>query len=231
MSSDQIILELEKRDVLGKKVKHLRRKGLIPAVIHNHGLDSIIVQGDIKQVNRVYNQAGKHHPVILKLGDQEYTALIKDVHVENKHQSITHLVFNAVRADQTVEAEVPIHPKYAEGNEASPAERAGLMVLNQAESVKIDAIPKNLPDVIYYDAEKLVNVGDHVKASDLILPEGVKLVEEQDFQVAAVFEPSAIAAANDAAGGDQEEVSEVEETETNPAPEGEQAVDQPKEEK
>ncbi len=205
MSSDQIVLELEKRDILGKKVKHLRKKGLIPAVIHNHGLDSIIVQGEAKEVNRVYGLAGKHHPIIVKVGSNQYTALIKDVHIENKHQAITHLVLNSVREDQTVEAEVPIHPKYDQGNESSPAERAGLLVLNQAESVKVEAIPKNIPDVIYYDAEKLVNIGDHIKASELILPEGVSLIEDQDFQVAAVFEPSAVAASNDAVGGETEE--------------------------
>lgn len=217
-SNDQIVIELNKRDVLGKKVKQLRKTGIIPAVIHNHGQESIIVQGDFKTINNAYWKAGKHHPIIVKIGSQEFTTLIKDVFFDHRHQDISHVVFNAVRADQEVEAEVPIKPRFDEGNEASPAERAGLMILNQIEKITIQALPENIPDVLYYDAERLVKVGDHLKASDLILPEGVKLPEDhQDVQLVAVFEPSAVAAANDQAGGSEEvENEEEEEASDNP---------------
>ena len=210
MSNDQLSIELEKREVLGKRVKQLRSSGKIPAVIHNHGKDSIIVQGDKTALIKLYNVAGKHHPVEVKVGDKKYTTLIKSVEFENKNQDINHLVFNAVNVNQKVEAEVPIHPKYSDENTASPAERAGLMVLNNLESVTIEATPNNIPDALYYDAEKLVEIGDHIKASDLILPEGVELKISPDSQLASVFEPSAVAAANDAVGGEAEEEVEVE---------------------
>ncbi len=210
MSNDQLSIELEKREVLGKRVKQLRSSGKIPAVIHNHGKESIIVQGDKTALIKIYNAAGKHHPVEVKVGDKNYTTLIKSVEFENKNQDINHLVFNAVNINQKVEAEVPVHPKYNDENTASPAERAGLMVLNNLESVTIETTPSNIPDVLYYDAEKLVEIGDHIKASDLILPEGVELKTSPDSQLASVFEPSAVAAANDAVGGEAEEEVEVE---------------------
>ncbi len=210
MSNDQLSIELEKREVLGKQVKKLRSSGKIPAVIHNHGKESIVVQGDKTALIKLYNSAGKHHPVEVKVGDKKFTTLIKSVEFENKNQDINHLVFNAVNINQKVEADVPIHPKYTDENTASPAERAGLMVLNNLESVTIEAIPGNIPDALFYDAEKLVEIGDHIKASDLILPEGVELKTSLDSQIASVFEPSAVAAANDAAGGEAEEEVEAE---------------------
>ncbi|MHB1864766.1 MAG: 50S ribosomal protein L25 [Candidatus Saccharimonadales bacterium] len=220
--ADVIEIELEKRTTLGKGVKHLRSEGKIPAVIHNHGQESIIVQGDGVSLLKVYKQAGKHHTVEVKTGGKTFTTLIKDAEFEPRKHRLNHVVFNAVAADQMVEAEVPIEPRYDEGNDASPAERAGLMVLNNLESVTVEALPKDLPDVLYYNAETLVDVGDHVLVSDLIVPSGAKVTDDPSQAIASVFEPSAVAAANDAAGGTAEEEIPAEEEE---ATEGEQPAE------
>jgi large subunit ribosomal protein L25 len=204
MSQDVINLTLEQREVTGKAVRHLRKAGTVPAVIHDHGKDSIIVQGDGIKMLKVWQSAGKHHPVQLKAGDKTYTALIKTAEFDPRKHLLTHVVFNAVDRNQKVEAEVPIKPRYAEGNESSPAERNGLIVLTQLESVQVKAIPTNLPDVFEYDAEKLVEIGDHVTVADLAIPEGVEIETEDTHSIATVYEPSALAAANDAAGGDAE---------------------------
>jgi large subunit ribosomal protein L25 len=200
--ADTLTLELEKREITGKAVKQLRRDGLVPAVIHDHGKASVIVAGNFMEVNHVYRQAGKHHPVTLKADGKTYTALIKDADFDPRTNFITHVVFNAVNANQKVEAEIPVRPKYDEGNESSPAERTGYIVLQQLETVEVEAIPSALPDELLYDAEKLVEIGDHVTVADLIVPKGVEVKTEGHQTMATVFEPSALAAANDAAGGD-----------------------------
>lgn len=199
---EEVLIELEKRAVIGKQVKRLRTEGLVPAVIHDHGKESVHVAGQYVAMVKAYQAAGKHHPVRLKADGKEYTALIKAVDFEPKKHQLRHVVFNAVKANEKVSAEIPVRVQYAEGNEATPAERAGLVVLHQLESVVVEALPKNLPDVLYFDGEKLVAVGDHATVADLIVPTGVTVKVDPSQQVAAVFEPSAIQAANDAAGGD-----------------------------
>jgi len=205
MSQDTISLTLEPRDVTGKAVKHLRKEGSVPAVIHDHGKASILVQGGYIPMFKVWQQAGKHHPIQLKAGDKSFTVLIKSADFDPKKHQLTHVVFNAVDKNQKVEADVPIHAKYDEGNESAPAERSGYIVLSQLESVQVKAVPSSLPDVLYYDAEKLVEIGDHVTVADLKIPEDVELLTEPTHAIATVYEPSALAAANDAAGGDAEE--------------------------
>jgi large subunit ribosomal protein L25 len=230
MSQDSISLTLEPRQVTGKAVKHLRREGQIPAVIHDHGKASVLVQANSVQMLKVWRQAGKHHPVDLKAGDQTFTALIKTAEFDPRKHQLTHVVFNAVDKDQKVDAEIPIRPRYAEGNEASPAERSGLIVLSQLEAVQVKAVPSKLPDFFEYDAEKLVEIGDHLNVSDLIIPEGVELETEPEHAIATVYEPSALAAANDAAGGDAEpeDVEDVESETESTAEEGTQdAEDKP----
>lgn len=214
MGSENIEIALDAREVTGKQVKHLRKEGKIPAVIHNHGKESLVVQGDFQELVKVYRQAGRHHPVQVKAGGKVYTTLIKKADFEPKKNQLTHIVFNAVKADQKVEAEIPVEPKFSEGNESSPAERSGLLVLANLEAVTVEAVPSKLPDVIYYDAEKLVEVGDHVLVSELLLPADVVLKADDPNQpIATVFEPSAVAAANDAAGGQEEEEAAGSDTE------------------
>lgn len=213
MSDEAISLVLEPRKVTGKAVKHLRRDGVLPAVIHDHGKPSVIVQGGYIQMFKVWQQAGKHHPVELKAGDQTYTALIKDAEFDPKKHLLTHLVFNAVDKDQKVDAEIPVRPRYAEGNEASPAERNGLIVLAQLDTVQVKAVASKLPDFLEYDAEKLVEIGDHATVAELIMPEGVELETEANHAIATVYEPSALAAANEAAAGEAEAEAEPEEVE------------------
>ena len=214
---EEVMLKLEKRDVTGKAVKQLRKEGLVPAVIHDHGKESIHVQGNYVELFKAYQKAGKHHPVNLEAGSKKYVALIKTAEFDPRKHLLRHVVFNAVTANQTVDAEVPIRIKYAEGEESTPAERASLVVLNQLEAVEVEAFPRNLPDVIEFDGEKLVAAGDVVTVADLIVPEGVVVKTDPGHPIATVFEPSALQAANDAAGGDAEEAEPVNEVDENAA--------------
>jgi len=213
MAQDSISLTLEARKVTGKAVKHLRRDGHVPAVIHDHGKPSVVVQGKALDMLKTWQQAGKHHPVELTAGDQKFTALIKTASFDPKKHVLTHVVFNAVDKNQKVEAEIPVRPHYDEGNESSPAERGGFIVLSQLETIQVKAIPDKLPDFLEYDAEKLVEVGDHVTVADLTIPEGVEVETESEHSIATVYEPSAIAAANEAAAGEAEEEAPAEEDE------------------
>lgn len=207
---ETVNVTLEPRTVTGKAVKHLRKDGIVPAVIHDHGKESVIVQAEYQALYKAYQDAGRHAPVHLTANGHKYTALIKSVTFDPVYNSMTHIVFNAVKANEKVETSIPIHPRFDEGNEATPAERTGLIVLTNLDSVAVKALPKNLPDAIEYDGEKLVNVGDHATVADLIVPEGVEIETPEDKAIATVYEPSALQAANEDAGGDVEAATEGE---------------------
>lgn len=202
---EDVAIELELRETKGKAVKHLRREGTIPAVIHDHGKASVLVMAPYMPLNKAYRAAGKHHPVKLKVGTKRYTALIKGVDIDPKKNLLRHVVFNAVKANEKVTAQIPVHAKFDEGNDVSPAERNSLIVLHQTDTVEVEAIPANLPDELLFDGEKLIEVGDTVTVADLIIPEGVTVLGESTQTLATVFEPSALQAANESAGGTQEE--------------------------
>ncbi len=209
MSSDQVQLKYQNRKIVGKQVKKLYIDGLVPIVINDHGHQSIIAQASFKDVVKVVHTAGKHHPVIM-IDDKnkQLTTLIKEVSYLTTKQRINHVVFSAIEENQIVEAEIPLRPLYQDGNESSPAERAGLLVIEHLETVEIEALPKDLPDVIYYDAEKLISVGDHITVEELIIPDHVTVKTDVNQSVVSVYEPSAVEAANNSLAGEEEEVKD-----------------------
>lgn len=218
-----IAIELQERTVTGKAVKRLRDSGVIPAVIHDHGKESVLVEGPYAELTKLYREAGKNRTVSVKAGDKQFMALIRTADFDPKKNTLRHIVFNAVRADEEVTAEIPVEMKLNEGNEQTPAERAGLIVLTQLEVVEVEALPKDLPEVIYFDGEKLVADGDQVTVADLIVPAGVTILEDAERTLATALEPSSLQAANDAAGGDVEEEAPVAEEGEEETAEGEQA--------
>lgn len=227
--SDEITLTLEKREVVGKGVKQLRREGQLPAVIHDHGKESVLVMLPYTDGFKVYQRAGKHHPVNLKVGSKKYLALIKDADFEPRKNDLRHLVFNAIAQDQKVEAEIPV---VFDGD--PEAEKTGLMILRQIEAVQVEALPKDLPDEIKVDISGLAEIGDRIQVGDLTMPANVELVTEPEHPVAIVEEPRAHAAAEaeeaaEAAEGEGGETAEGEGSEA-PAAEGDKPAEAAKEE-
>lgn len=188
--SGDISLTVQNREVVGKGLQHLRHDGLVPAVIHDHGKDSIHVQGSYLDMYRVYQQAGKHHPVHVTVGGKKYLALIRDANFEPRKNTLRHLVFNAIEQNKPVETEVPL---IFEGD--AEAEKAGLMVLRQLDNVEVKALPKDLPDQIVIDISGLAELGDKLHVSDLKAPDGVEILTEAEHPVAMVDEPRSLAAA------------------------------------
>ena len=210
MADENIRLTLETRTVVGKAVKQLRRDGFVPAVIHDHGKPSIHVSGEYLKLHRAYQQAGKHQPLKLKVGDKTFTVLIKTAEFEPRKHRLNHIVFGAIKSDEKVTAEIPIRL-----SEDIPAEKTSLVVISQLDNVTVEALPKDLPNELIIDASGLIEIGDKVSVADIIPPDGVTIITDPTHAIATVYEPSALAAANDAAGGAAEaEAPETEETES-----------------
>ncbi|MBA3757500.1 50S ribosomal protein L25 [Candidatus Saccharibacteria bacterium] len=195
-------VQLSDRAVVRKGLAGLRQEGLVPAVIHNHGQPSLHVMGGELELGKIYRVAGKHHPLELHVGSQQFLALIKEVQFNPVKRRMQHIVFQAIRRDEKVEAEVPVK---LIGE--VPAEKVGLLVLHQLDHVEVEALPKNLPDELTLDATKLVELHDKLTVGDITPPTGVTVLTEPDHPVATVVETRAQVAEEAA-----EETAEVEET-------------------
>jgi len=205
-------VKLQERKVIGKQLNSIRKDGLIPAVIHNHGQPSVHVMAPELELVKIYHAAGKHHPLNLQVGSQQFFALIKDAHFNPVKRRLQHMVFQAIKRDEKVEAEIPLH---LEGE--IPAEKVGLMVLHQLDHIEVEALPGNLPDEIVVDATKLIELHDKITVADLVIPSGVTVITELDHPISTVVETKAMISEEEEA-----EVAEGEEGEEGEAAESEE---------
>lgn len=196
MSIDSITIDLTERTVLGKGLNHLRADGHVPAVIHDHGKESIHVMGDAITLSKVYAAAGKHHPVEITVGGKHHLAMIKDADIEPVKRRLRHVVFQAIKQDEEVDAEVPV---VFLADAEIPAERKSLLVLKQLDHVEIKALPKDLPDELVVDPSTLEEVGDHLTVADIKVPAGVVITTDEHAQIAIVEMPRDQIAEADAA--------------------------------
>jgi large subunit ribosomal protein L25 len=216
-------VKLEQRTVVGKGLNQLRGDGVVPAVIHNHGQPSVHVMGPEMELVKIYQAAGKHHPLNLEVGSDKYLALIKDAHFDPVRRKLQHVVFQAIRQDEKVEAEVPIR---LEGD--IPAEKVGLMVLHQLDAVEIEALPRDLPDELVVLTESLAELHDKITVADLQVPAGVTVLTDAEHPIATVVETKAMISEEEAAA-EEAEAAEGEEGAEGEAEgaEGEAAPEEP----
>ena len=219
---DKISLTLDTRDVHGKKVAKLRQQGIVPAVIYGPGMDPVSVQIENGAMTKLYRQAGTYTPVHLSVAGKKRIAMIKDIDRDPVRGTIRHVSFHAVKANEPVIAEIPIH---LTGEGESEAEKNGLIILQNLDKIEVKALPMDLPEAIEVSIVELKEAGEKVTLGDAKLDEGVEFVEHEsghgddddeekptvaDLMVASVWEPAALQAANEAAAGDATDESEVE---------------------
>lgn len=229
---DKINLALDARTEQGKKAAKLRKQGLVPGIVYGHDLEPIMVQSEYRVLEKVVREAGKHTPVYATINGNNKITMIKDIDRDPVKARIRHVSFHAVKADEVVTAEVPIR---LIGEGESEAEKAGLIVLQAIEQVEVKAKPADLPEALEVSIVALTTTEDKLTLADVTLPKGVDYADlEQDLELVLVnvYEPAALQAANDAAGGDAEDESEVEsDNGGETATEGEETTDTKSEEK
>jgi len=171
--SQDVQLQAEIRDGLGKKaVTALRAAGNVPAVVQEHGKDSMHILVNGPAILKAYAGAGKSQAIDLTVGNTKKLALIKEIEFMPLKSEVQHVVFQALKADEAVDAEVPVH---ITGD--IPAENNRLVLLHTLETLMIRALPKDLPEALEVSGESLVEIDDRLTVGDIKLPTGVELVE------------------------------------------------------
>jgi len=207
---NDISLKLDQRTKVGKKASKLRQEGFIPSVVYGGKADPISTQSPAVETTKVAHTAGRHTPVHLTIDGKKKLAIIKGIDIDPVKHAVRHVAFHTIKQNEKIVTEVPI---VLTGTGESDAEKAGLVVLQALEQVEIRALPARLPESLEISTLQLASTDDKLTLADIVLPEGVEYADaEQDTSlvVANVYEPSALQAANESAGGEAEAEAEVE---------------------
>ena len=180
-----IILNTEKRELYGKKLRSLRKKGILPIHVYGPGMESIALQSETNNVLKVLQAAGRTNPVKIIDSDMEHTTLVRNVDQHPATGELQHVDFMRVDENKAIEVEVPV---VLIGE--APGTRGGAGTVTQAiYSLSVLSKPFTVPSEIQADLSVLVDLETNIKRGDLVLPDGVELVGDPDIPVAWIQPP------------------------------------------
>jgi large subunit ribosomal protein L25 len=169
-------LEARKRDATGKASGRLRREGRLPGVVYGHRVDSVAVDVDGHEFDRVFARAGKTQLVDLVIErGQPNKVLIKDVQRSPRYRSLLHVDFQQVSLRERMQVEVPL----AVIGEVDAAV-GDVDILQVAHTLRVECLPANIPEVIELDVSGLDRVDAGIHVADLKLPDGVTAVADPE---------------------------------------------------
>lgn len=159
----------------------LRKKGLVPAVFYGPGKPSTMISVASIPFKKVFEEAGESTVISLKTKEGPVDVLIHDVAHDPVTGAPIHIDFYMVSKDRKIQVNVPI-----EFIGVAPAERVGGAVMKAMHEIRIEALPAKLPQHITVDLGLLVDVHSHITIKDLVLPEGVVAVGNENDTVVGV---------------------------------------------
>jgi large subunit ribosomal protein L25 len=183
--SDQITVALEPRTMLGKRVRRLRRSGIIPANIYGRDRASRAVQLDAKEAQRLLASHAGSSVLRLLLDGAEEAAVIRHVEHQPKSGIIQHIDFMHIELTVSMHARVPIRLV----GEAPAVRVHGGTVLHLLDAVEVECLPGDLPSTLDLDITVMDDVDAALHASDLTLPHGVRLLTRPDDVLVKVAPP------------------------------------------
>lgn len=233
---DRISLKAEDRQVLGKKVKNLRKNGLLPAHVFGKKIDTEHISVDTKEFMKVYISAGETSLIDLKLDKEKVKpVLIREVQYDPVNLKPLHVDFYQVNLSEKVKVSVPV---VLMGEQPEKVHLGEAIVLQTISEIEVEALPTDLIEKIEVDISSLKEIDDaitvatlnynHGKITVLVEPEEVvvklapavsaemeALLAEQEAEAAAAAEPVE-AVEGEVVTGDRED-KEVAEGETEEA--------------
>ena len=157
-------LVAQKRTILGKKVKSLRKKGVIPGVVFGKNKKSTPIQLKIGDLKKVLKHTSESTLLDLKIaGNKNVKVLISEIQQHPVNNALLHINFHEINLREKTSAQVPI-----ELVGESPAVKSGKGILIQLmDEIEVECLPTDLPKAIKVDISSLKDINDSVCIKDL----------------------------------------------------------------
>ncbi|MEK7061355.1 MAG: 50S ribosomal protein L25 [Patescibacteria group bacterium] len=156
---EKVTLKAQIRKDIGRKVKLLRKEGVLPANIYGKKIKSESVQVDLKDFLAVYKKVGDTGLLYIN----ERPVLVANVQKNPVSDSLLHVDFHQVDLKEKVEAKVSV-----ELVGESPAEKQSIgTVVQYLNEIEVEALPTDLPDKFEIDISELTEVDQVVHVKDL----------------------------------------------------------------
>ena len=172
----------QKRVLVGRKVKTLRRQGLVPGTIYGKNIQSVNVAISGADFSAVFQRAGETGVIELSIDKAVHPVLVHNVQKDPVTDAVVHVEFYQVDLHEKVHANVPLS---FVGEAPAVAEKKGVL-LTLVSEIEVEALPTDLPDKIDVDVSGLAEVDQELTVAALRVPSGVSVSSEKDVVVVKV---------------------------------------------
>jgi large subunit ribosomal protein L25 len=177
---EKVVLKATKRTVIGKQVSQLRREGQLPGVIYGHKIEPTPITLEAHNAGLVIPHLTSSSIVNIELDGKLIPSLVREKQKNYIKNVYTHIDFQAISLTETIRAEVSLH-----FHGLAPAiKEFSAAIVNNMETVEVEALPNDLPERIEVDLSVLAKIGDAIHVRDLVIPARVTLLTDVDEMVA-----------------------------------------------
>jgi large subunit ribosomal protein L25 len=170
-------IKAEKREIIGKNAsRRLRREGMIPAVLYGGGSSNVpltLKKQDVFMILR--SDTGENTVFQVSFDSEIRDVMIKELQRDPVTDEILHADFVHIAMDKVIKVSVPL----VSVGEAVGVKTEGGFVDFITREVEVECFPKDIPEHIEIDISGL-HLRQSLKAGDITLPEGVKIITSSD---------------------------------------------------
>lgn len=167
-------LDASVRTVIGKKVKNLRKQGLIPATVYGKGFEPVSVSVGERPFTNIYRRSGKTALIDLSIAGRNASVFVQEVQRHPLNRNIIHVDFKAVDLKVVIQIEVPVTTV----GESPIVARGDAMINFVLNSVMVEALPAELPQHIEIDVSILDEFDKTITAADIPAATGYKILTD-----------------------------------------------------
>jgi large subunit ribosomal protein L25 len=180
-------LQVDPRSTRGKKLKALRREGVLPANIYGRGIDSVAVQAPKHAVQQLLRTTGRNVVIDLHVNGEgkPRPVLLRSLARNPVTGDVLHLDFQQVSLTEKMHADVPL----VLAGEPPAVSVFGGILLQSLDHLVMLALPDDLPSLIEVDVSNLTELESSIHVRDLTLPPNVEVVTDIEQVVAKVAAP------------------------------------------
>lgn len=182
---EDIVLTAEKRAVIGKQVRGLRRQGKLPAVIYGHHIQPVAITLDARETSRLIAGITPSHLITIQVGKEKHTVLVREKQRHPVQGVLQHIDFLAVSMTEKLRANIFIE---LVGDAPAVKEFDGLLVTG-VEEVEVECLPKDLPERIQVDLSGLRQIGDSLHVRDIQFSSAIDILTDPGEMVVLVTAP------------------------------------------
>jgi large subunit ribosomal protein L25 len=164
MAAKHFQLKAEKRTVIGRKVKKLRKKGLLIANLYGRDIKSQPLQLSLNEFNKIFKQAGETGIIELSITGETKPrpTLIHNLQKDPISAKVIHVDFRQVDLAKKITATVPI-----ELIGEAPGESKGGVLVQQIKEIEVEALPTDLPDKLTVEISSLEEIDQFITLEQL----------------------------------------------------------------